>query len=72
MDGNWEKSKEDETLLQNGHNEDFEVTRNSIGYIQKALDIIKEYLASNNKCKTSKIRDTEIFRNTRDRQRYRK
>ena len=28
MDGDWEKSKEDETLLQNDHNEDFEFTRN--------------------------------------------
>ena len=72
MDGDWEKSKEDETLLQNDHNKDFEVTRNSIGYIQKALDIIKEYLPSKMKCKTSKIRDTEMSRNTRDRQRYRK
>ena len=72
MDGDWEKSKEDETLLQNDHNEDFEFTRNSIGYIQKALDIIKEYLASNKICKTSKIRDNEMSRKTRDRQRYRK
>ena len=66
MDGDWEKSKEDETLLQNDHNEQFEFTRNSLGNLQKALDITMEYLASKKKCKNSNIRDTNMSRNTRD------